>query len=160
MLKKMCVIRACWIFQKSKMMGYIPVQRRTVWAMIVQVPALVSLFISFVPAFCARFFVSFKIDTIFPSYWLMNLKWNKTSSFYWLKICQYPDNLREWPITASLRGLPITICHVEKALHTHMLSAAVWSKILHYQQDGGGWCCLMSNSNNNVTTTDCHKVAW
>ena len=50
MLKKMCVIRACRIFPKSKMMGYIPVQQRTVWAMIVQVPALVSLFISFVPA--------------------------------------------------------------------------------------------------------------
>ena len=82
MLKKMCVIRACWIFQKSKMMGYIPVQRRTVWAMIVQVPALVSLFISFVPAFCAQFFfVSFKIDTIFPSHWWEY--YSRTLSKYW-----------------------------------------------------------------------------
>ena len=39
------------------MMGYIPVQRRTDWAMIVQIPALVSPFISCVPAFCAQKFL-------------------------------------------------------------------------------------------------------
>ena len=73
MLKKMCVIRACWTFQKSKMMGYIHVQRRTDWAMIVQIPALVSPFISCVPAFCAqKVFPSFKIDTIFLSHWWEN----------------------------------------------------------------------------------------
>ena len=73
MLKKMCVIKARWTFQKSKMMGYIPVQRRTDWAMIVQIPALVSPFISCVPAFCAqKVFASFKIDTIFPSHWWEN----------------------------------------------------------------------------------------
>ena len=72
MLKKMCVIKARWTFQKSKMMGYIPVQRRTDWAMMVQIPALVSPFISCVPAFCAQnVFASFKIDTIFPSHWLV-----------------------------------------------------------------------------------------
>ena len=70
MLKKMCVIKARWTFQKSKMMGYIPVQRRTDWAMIVQIPALVSPFISCVPAFCAqKVFASFKINAIFPSQW-------------------------------------------------------------------------------------------
>ena len=73
MLKKMCVIKACWRFQKSKMMGYIPVQRRTDWAMIVQIPALVSPFISCVAAFCAQnVFASFKIYIIFPSHWWEN----------------------------------------------------------------------------------------
>ena len=73
MLKKMCVIKARWTFQKSKMMGYIPVQRITDWAMIVQIPALVSPFISCVPAFWAqKVFASVKIDTIFPSHWWEN----------------------------------------------------------------------------------------
>ena len=69
----MCVIRARWTFQKFKMMGYIPVQRRTDWAVIVQIPALVSPLISCVPAFCAqKVFASFKIDTILPSHWWEN----------------------------------------------------------------------------------------
>ena len=65
----MCVIRACWTFQKSKMTGHIPVQWKTVWAVILQIPALVSPFISCVPAFCAQnVFASFKFDTIFLSH--------------------------------------------------------------------------------------------
>ena len=51
---------------KVQRMGYSHVQRRTVWAMIVQIPALVSLLISFMSDFWAQnFFAGFKIDTIF-----------------------------------------------------------------------------------------------
>ena len=48
------------------MMGYTHVQQRTVWAVIVQILALVSLFISCVSDFWAQnVFAGFKIDTIF-----------------------------------------------------------------------------------------------
>lgn len=77
MVRKMCVIRACWMFQKSKMMGYIPVRRQTIWAPIWQIPALVR-----------PFYLMCTSIELYSSGW--------TISFQWCALRKIEESLVPW----------------------------------------------------------------